>query len=350
MNCFPPLALGMSLKILPPNFSLMIIRNRNVFHPSYVPLELVGRENEINSIRYAINSFLRGVKTHVYCFGLQGTGKTAVAKFLHRELNKKGIPSLYIDAKEKPSLLMLLKEIARASGFFIPERGISFGEFLERAKGRIKKLVIFLDEVDSFKDKDSLYNLAKNEELEIMFVFISNVPIVMFFSKLVGFALSLEFRRYSPKEIKRILFDRAKLGLSPLSYDEEVIGKIAGFAAKHKANARAGIVLLFHSANIAESKEHKKILIEDVEEAKRLLLSSLVDEDLGRLPKNKREILELLLNSQYLTEEEIAKKLSKGKRTVGLYLKELIKEGYVRCEVIKVGNRVVKAYMIKLKV
>ena len=329
----------------------MLIIKKEVFSNNYLPEEIFYRDKEINSIRHAINSFFRGIKTHSYCYGLQGTGKTAVARFLNKKLKEEGRSSIYIDAKETSSKLSFLSELSRILGFPMPSRGISVDEFISRVKGRFPKLVVFLDEADSFKDKDFLYSIAKSDSLDIMFVFISNLPLVSFLSRFSSFTISVEFDRYTPSQLKHIIEERARIGLKHNSYNDEILGKIAGFAAKHKSNARAGIMLLFHSALIAEEKGKYEISMEDVEEAKSILLDDLISYDFSQLSEEKRRILEALINSQYLTIEEISKLIpSKTQRMVKNYVDELINQGYVSEEVVRIGKSLKKVYRIKLKV
>ncbi len=329
----------------------MIIRNSSVFSFDYVPADILHREKEIKTIQHAINSFFRGVKNHVFVYGTQGTGKTAVSKFLSSKLVEEGKLSIYVDAKTHSSKVSLLNEILRSLGLAFQARGISFEEFLSRVKGREKHIVVFLDEVDSFKDKELLYSLSKSD-FPVMFVFISNIPsLSRVLSKMAGLVMTQEFLQYTPAQLRDILKERAKMGLLPSSYNDDLLSKIAGFSAKHKGNARAGIMLLFHSALIAEEDGRDYISLKDVDEAKNILLNSLLNYDLSSFSDEKRKILELLLNSQYKTLEEISSAIpSKGERMIRNYLKELVEQGYVSEEEIKVGKTSKKIYRIKLKV
>ncbi len=324
----------------------MIIRNSNVFDFNYIPSIIFGREKEMEGIKHAINSFIRGVKRHVFCYGTQGTGKTLISKYLSSHLNN----SFYLDAKEYSTKITFLPELARMYGIIIAGRGISFDEFMLRIKGREERIIIFLDEADYFKDKEVLYSLAKSS-LNIMFIFISNLPSIFnFMERLSSITTTIEFKRYSPKELKLIIKERARLGLSPSSYDDKIISKIVGFSAKHKANARAGIQLLYNSALFAEEDGRDYISIRDVDKAKDYLLKDLTSYDFSFLEEDKKRILQLLLDSQYKTVEEIAKNFGKSERTIRNYLKDLVKSGYVEEEEVRIGSVAKKIYRIKLRV
>lgn len=266
-----------------------------------------------------------------------------------KKLREEGKNALYIDAKLISSKIPFLSSIMSYMGKPYPNRGVSSDEILDRIKNLNEKLVVFIDEADLFKDKELLYKLTKSS-IKIMFVLISNVPsLTKSLSKLSSQLTTVEFPRYSPKEIKDILIERAKYGLRINSYDGDIIGKIAGFAAKHKGNARAAILLLFHSALIAEEKGKDKISIEDVEEAKEKLLSELIDYDFSRFQGDKKIVLQLLLNSQYLDIDEIAKRIGKSEKTTRNILNELIESGFVREEKLKAGKIEKTIYSIKLK-
>lgn len=332
--------------------NLMIIKNASVFSQDYVPEDVLYREKELNTIVMAIKGHVKGVKSHVFCYGTQGTGKTTVAKYLKRKLDEENIVSTYIDAKIINTKIPLLSEILRALKIPSPRRGIGADEILMDLPQKLKPIVVFLDETDAFKDKDFIYKLAKSENLKIMFIMISNVPsLSSIMQGISGIFATVEFKRYNPEQLKQIIKERAKLGLSLGSYDEDMIGKCAAFSAKHKANARAGIMLLFNSAMIAENEEKEKISAQHIETAKETLLNSLIDYDISTLSKEQQLILNELVKKQYAEIDEIAKLFPKlGERMVRNYLKELEEQGFIYEEEISSKGASKKVYRIKIKI
>jgi cell division control protein 6 len=64
-------------------------KDRNYLRASYVPEKLPHREEQINTLASILSTALRGERpSNVLIFGKTGTGKTAVVKFLEKELSK----------------------------------------------------------------------------------------------------------------------------------------------------------------------------------------------------------------------------------------------------------------------
>ena len=64
-------------------------KNRDILRPSYIPESLPHRDHEIDSLASILVTALRGDRpSNVLIFGKTGTGKTAVVKFLGKEIKK----------------------------------------------------------------------------------------------------------------------------------------------------------------------------------------------------------------------------------------------------------------------
>ena len=65
--------------------------DREVMRPSYMPEILPHRDKEINDLAAILVPALKGeTPSNVFIYGKTGTGKTAVVKFVGKELFKKG--------------------------------------------------------------------------------------------------------------------------------------------------------------------------------------------------------------------------------------------------------------------
>ena len=156
--------------------------DREVMRPSYTPEILPHREKEINDLAAILVHALNGeTPSNVFIYGKTGTGKTAVTKFIGKELHKKGketnknINFIYINCEVVDTQYRLLQNIAN---YFInewndhiPFTGWPTDEVYSKVKLMMDKkkgvTVIVLDEIDKLKGDEALYNLSRiNSELE----------------------------------------------------------------------------------------------------------------------------------------------------------------------------------------
>ncbi len=92
--------------------------DREAMRPTYVPEALLHRGNEINELASVLVVALRGeTPSNVFIYGKTGTGKTAVTKFVGKELLKKGketdknINFVYINCEIVDTQYRLLQNI-----------------------------------------------------------------------------------------------------------------------------------------------------------------------------------------------------------------------------------------------
>jgi cell division control protein 6 len=68
-----------------------IFTDREAMRPTYIPETLLHRGKEITDLASVLVVALRGeTPSNVFIYGKTGTGKTAVTKFVGKELLKKG--------------------------------------------------------------------------------------------------------------------------------------------------------------------------------------------------------------------------------------------------------------------
>ncbi len=259
-----------------------LIINEAVMLPEYLPKKLPGREREISDITYNFKIALDGRKPeNLLVHGFPGTGKTAVLKFVLKELEEfsNKIKIVYINCWHAGTRHNIIVEIARSVGFISPMKGVSIDNILKRTAEIVKKrnyaVVVVLDEMDRLIASghgDVLYDISRMNEVHK--VNMSVVGIVNDFELVTNLdprirssAISrdVEFKPYGVPELKKILKDRADLALS--SYDPEAIALCAAYAYKFKGDARKGISILLSAARIAERRGLNKLCVECVEEA-----------------------------------------------------------------------------------
>jgi cell division control protein 6 len=239
----------------------------------------------------------------------------------------------------------------------MPRRGISPDEIMARIREKETRVLIVIDEADSLKEKDLLYVLAKSKEtigVEIGFFAITNVPsfLAMADARLPALITKrMEFQPYNPAQVRDILFERAKLGLAPGSFDENAIGKIAGFASRHMGNVRLAIYLLMLSAKIADSEDRARMTLADVEKAKDGLMAGMLEKSSAKLNEGEKEVISAVESMSFPTSAEIEEKLSKSMspRAVRMHLKGLLDREYLSADEIQAAGGRKRAYRVAYK-
>jgi Cdc6-like AAA superfamily ATPase len=254
--------------------------------------------------------------------------------------------------------LGLFSLICDKLGIMMPRRGIGSDELIARIREGTKRILVIIDEADSLKERDLLYALAKSKEtmgIEIGFIAITNVSsfLAMADDRLPALVTKrMEFKPYSPAQVRDILFERAKLGLMPGSFDENTVGKIAGFASRHMGNVRLAIYLLMLAAKHADGEDRPRITLDDVEKAKQDLMAGLLEKASAKLTEAEKKVLEAVESLSMPTSADIEERLAPGMspRTTRLYLKGLLDREYLLSEdIASAGGGRKKVYRVSYK-
>ncbi|NLH22623.1 MAG: ORC1-type DNA replication protein [Methanothrix sp.] len=297
-----------------------IFQSRDVLRPTYTPSNLPHREKQINGLASILVPALRGeTPSNVLIYGKTGTGKTAVAKYVGKELEEAGTEDrkcsvIYINCEVVDTQYRILAHLARHFDKEIPMTGWPtdqvYSEFRNALDEEKKVVVIMLDEVDKLlrKGDDILYNLSRvNSDLlrsKVSIIGISNdLKFTEFLDPRVKSSLGEDeiiFPPYDAEQIKDILEQRASLSFSPGALQESVIPLCSAFAAQEHGDARKALDLLRISGELAERSRSVVVSEEHVRAARDKIEQDRVEEVIKTLPTQSK----LVLYSIVLLEEQ----------------------------------------------
>ena len=297
-----------------------IFKARELLLPDYVPEDLPHREKQILKLGSILAPAIAGSKpSNVFIYGLPGTGKTAVTKYVLRKmLEKTGekIRAAYVNCRQNNTNYSVLFEICTQLGEKVPFTGLSLAELFKRLRRRVdsdRRLVIaVLDEVDHLVKKngdDLLYYLTRiNSDLsrsKVSLVGITNdLKFMEYLDARVKSSLCEEeivFPPYTYEELEDILKKRAEQALNKGAYTEEAIKLCAAIAARQKGDCRLALDILLKAADLAELEGAPKIEEDHVRRAYRELEKDVVVDLVRTMPLHAKLVL---LSILYLSKEK----------------------------------------------
>ncbi len=301
-----------------------IFVNREILLPDYVPDELPHRDLQIERLASILAPALAGSRpSNVFVYGLTGTGKTAVIKYVLRHLVSKAnntVVFAYINCKQSDTNYRVLAELIRALGRGVPFTGLSTAEVLKRFRdsldSRRRIMIAVLDEIDCLIKKtgdDILYYLTRmnmdlhNSRLSIIGI-TNDLKFTEYLDARVKSSLGEEelvFPPYTGFELEDILRRRAKEAFRKEALDDSVIPLCAAIAAKQNGDCRLALDLLLKAAEIAEREGTGKVLEEHVRKAQREIEKNLAVDIISSMPLH----VKLVLLSVYVLE-------GRGKRSI----------------------------------
>jgi len=296
-----------------------IFRNREILLPDYVPEQLPHRDREIRRLAMTLAPSLRGEKpNNVFIYGLTGTGKTAVTRYVLRRLVEKAgglgvtVKPVYVNVRHRDTPYRVMADIAESVGLRVPFTGLSTGEVFRRLTRFLSRrdgvYIIVLDEIDFLVRRhgdDLLYRLTRvNEELSrarVSLVGITNsTTFVDSLDPRVKSSLGEEeivFAPYDASQLRDILEDRARDAFNPGVLDPEVIPLCAALAAREHGDARRALDLLRVSGEIAERSGDPRVTRAHVMQARLEIERDRVAEVVRTLPLHGKLVLAAVLST-----------------------------------------------------
>lgn len=293
-----------------------IFKDRNALASNYTPGNIPHRDEQKNNLASILAPSLRGGRpSNIFIYGMTGTGKTLVSKFVGNELEKTSnktsqlVKVIYINCKMKKvadTEYRLLAELSRLLGQEVPITGLPteriYSIFFNLLDSKEWVVIVILDEIDSLVKKvgdDFLYNFTRiNQDLKKAKVSIIGITNDLHFIDIldprVKSSLGEEeilFPPYNALELQDILKQRSSLGFRPHVPSEEVIPKCAALAAQEHGDARRALDLLRVAGEIAERRSDKKITEKHVDMALEKIDYDRIIEFVKSLPKQTKLVL-----------------------------------------------------------
>jgi len=333
------------------NSSSTIIRDEKPLLPDYLPDDVLQRERELQYIADCIKPLLKRNKPqNLFIYGPSGTGKTTCLKYLIRELleQSSSVLPVYINCWENTTQLAIYNRIIEEMRLPVPRRGHApdeiFDKIMQFIKNYKKPVLLVLDEMDAIRNDELLYVISRANEKQISFGIVgisNNKSLISKLDPRIKSTLrfsDLEFGSYDEDQLFSILRVRAERALSPGSFDERLLLKIA--RSVDDGSARNAIERLWNAAKKAEQARREKIMIQDFEDV--LASQSEFKKQELNLSEEETLLLEILKSGEMDSTKlysAFSKKYDKTKRQIRNYLDSLEQKGLVESREIDKGMK-----------
>jgi len=308
-----------------------LFKDKEVIRPSYTPEKLPHRDQEITTLASIFVSALKGeTPSNVFIYGKTGTGKTAVAKYVGKELIEKGkqlnknLSFVYINCEIVDTEYGILSNIGNSIiknwNEMIPFTGWPMEKVYDKLKEEIERqggvTIIVLDEIDKLVSKsgdDVLYVLSRmNTDLEKAKASVIGISNDLKFTELLDARVKsslgeeeMIFPPYNAAQLQDILKQRAGLAFNKDVLDPSVIPLCAALAAQEHGDARRALDLLRVSGEIAERDEQKKVTETHVRKAQNKIELDRVAEVIRTLPTQSKVVLMAILLNREIGQETL---------------------------------------------
>lgn len=297
-----------------------IYRDRDALREDYQPEQLVGRDEELDTYRAALQPVINGEQpNNVFLYGKTGVGKTAATRYLLEHLQEDAAQyddiELTVIALNCDGLTSSYQVATRLVNEFrddteqISTTGYPRASVYEMLWNELDvcggTILIVLDEVDHVEDDSILYQLPRaraNGNLSTAKVGIVGISNDFSFrddlSPKVRSSLceqEIHFPAYDATDLQKILEQRVEVAFHDGVLDPGVIPLCAAYGAKDAGDARQSIDLLMKAGDLARDDETERVAEEHVERGRRALERGRIKEGITGLTQHGHLVLYALL-------------------------------------------------------
>jgi cell division control protein 6 len=250
-----------------------LFRNSVALDYDYLPKVIPFREQEQMRIAACIKPLFQNRNArNVFIYGAPGIGKTAACKHVLSELEETtdDIFLIYINCWKHNTTYKVILKICDELGYKFTQNKKT-EELFDIARDIInKKSAVFIfDEMDKAEETDFLYVILE-EIYRKSIILITNLKDSLgeidmrIKSRLT--AEVLEFRQYSPDEVKEILKQRRDSAFYPGVWKDDAF-EIVAAKTYEAGDIRTGLYLMKEAGNASEDMSIKEIRVENVKSA-----------------------------------------------------------------------------------
>ena len=307
-----------------------VFKDRNALASDFSPETIQHRNEQINTLASILAPSLKNARpSNIFIYGMTGTGKTLVSKYVGDELEKMSnqtenkVKIIYINCKMKKTAdteYRLVAELSRLLGQDVPITGLPTEQiyriFFNLLDSKEQVVIVILDEIDHLVKKmgdDFLYNFTRiNQDLKkakVSIIGITNdLQFIDILDPRVKSSLGEEeilFPPYNALELQDILKQRVGVGFHTNMLSEEVIPKCAALAAQEHGDARRALDLLRVAGEIGERENEEKITEKHVDLALEKIDYDRLMESVKSLPKQTKLLLWSIISLEEKNQENI---------------------------------------------
>ncbi len=312
-----------------------MITDARALRPSYVPADLHHRDAKIAQLADALRPICDGdVGEDAFIFGPSGTGKTTLAKYVVRKLEREAFDFCwgYVNCMSGSSKNAVLHTLVRDAnlGADLSKEGTATVAFLDRLREIDGQLVAILDEVDVLEDESTLHALYDLPNVTLVMITTDEDDLFAHFDDRLRSrfrsAEMVRLEKYCHNEMCDILRGRIRAGLAPGVIEPRAIEYIADVAA---GDARYAIALLRRATGAVMDDERPLITLEIVDQVRDDAREAIHQQHVDDLGTHKRLLYEIIKSAGRIPTSELHETYEeraptpKARRTRRRYLQSL---------------------------